>query len=476
MQQLLLLFLIFYPLGSAIFAQSKVVKKTEERWNADDAKWDLKKGETWDFDDQGREVSYFIEDHYDDFLYYATFNKTLRKKEFDDFGNVIFTLIHSSSDSVFSEQKTTFQYDDQQRLTEEIRIYRSNYSDDIRQTRITFHYDDLALSERIQIYDYMPDTEAWVKVSDKLLFKNEHGCILKEERENFFKNGELRNRNHYYWTVDENCRPLTYEHWVKSENSDSLYLFEINTYTYSADDRIVTFESETFDLTFNAWVVNYRTETEVDEAGRLIRRFYETMNWEYFSQQLDLYTYNEKGERLTSHQYSSGGWSGIDSLKLYYRDSFVYEYEGDQLLSRVGFYTTYDSSSGGNSTQKSTTNYEYYCDGQLKKEIIEQLPNVRRILYEYETKGACEEEISFKQLTVYPNPADGKLIVLSELFTNEGTVIKLFSMDGQTVALQKVDQLTDRIQLDVSNLPSGNYVVFISDGKDHLTEKVLIFN
>jgi hypothetical protein len=64
---------------------------------------------------------------------------------------------------------------------------------------------------------------------------------------------------------------------------------------------------------------------------------------------------------------------------------------------------------------------------------------------------------------VFPNPADNLLYVKFESPPDEELVIKVFSMDGKLVLSTKAEVFTEMIELDISELKNGNYLLVRED-------------
>ncbi|WP_282784573.1 T9SS type A sorting domain-containing protein, partial [Phaeodactylibacter xiamenensis] len=77
---------------------------------------------------------------------------------------------------------------------------------------------------------------------------------------------------------------------------------------------------------------------------------------------------------------------------------------------------------------------------------------------------------------VFPNPARDILNVQLDLpSATESLQIRLLNMLGQEVLSGHYGQLqSDNIELDVSGLPTGAYLIQVRDGKSQFTEPIVI--
>lgn len=67
------------------------------------------------------------------------------------------------------------------------------------------------------------------------------------------------------------------------------------------------------------------------------------------------------------------------------------------------------------------------------------------------------------QLSTYPNPVVNTLAITHGMAVN-GASIKIISIDGKTVAFQKVATGSNKTTLDVTNLTKGTYLALVNDG------------
>jgi hypothetical protein len=79
-------------------------------------------------------------------------------------------------------------------------------------------------------------------------------------------------------------------------------------------------------------------------------------------------------------------------------------------------------------------------------------------------------------VTVYPNPTDLELNIDLKGYTDNPVSIYMYNMFGQTVAVKHTDAAAlNTVQMDVSNLPVGQYVIrVVSKGKKDVTKSVSV--
>ena len=79
------------------------------------------------------------------------------------------------------------------------------------------------------------------------------------------------------------------------------------------------------------------------------------------------------------------------------------------------------------------------------------------------------------QLLLFPNPTSGGFTIQADLLANSEATIQVFTILGQEVFSEKVNQTSYQYQLDLSNFGKGNYIVVINNSEEILSEKVIVF-
>ena len=81
------------------------------------------------------------------------------------------------------------------------------------------------------------------------------------------------------------------------------------------------------------------------------------------------------------------------------------------------------------------------------------------------------------QMTVMPNPAESATrvqYIVENQTEFDGGIIKLYSLSGQLIDSQKVNETQGQARFDLSSLPAGTYVVVFSNHNQRLGQQVLI--
>jgi hypothetical protein len=77
-----------------------------------------------------------------------------------------------------------------------------------------------------------------------------------------------------------------------------------------------------------------------------------------------------------------------------------------------------------------------------------------------------------KSATFYPNPSRGKLIVKSDYLIEK---IEVFNSIGQLVYLNQPGEITEH-EINLNHLPSGSYIIRISNSIETITNKLILNN
>ena len=75
-------------------------------------------------------------------------------------------------------------------------------------------------------------------------------------------------------------------------------------------------------------------------------------------------------------------------------------------------------------------------------------------------------------LSVYPNPVENKIIVTVMDGEKEMAEVSLFDMSGKKLITRKIETGIP-VEIDVSFLPSGNYILYCRSGKNEESQKII---
>jgi aminopeptidase N len=94
-------------------------------------------------------------------------------------------------------------------------------------------------------------------------------------------------------------------------------------------------------------------------------------------------------------------------------------------------------------------------------------------MYDQTLAGITDPVLLDKHLLVYPNPAE-ELIHLQLDFTHQGASVVIIDMQGRSVLHTSCAAQLNKMDIDVSMIPHGNYILQWNDGRNKLTKKIVI--
>jgi PKD repeat protein len=87
--------------------------------------------------------------------------------------------------------------------------------------------------------------------------------------------------------------------------------------------------------------------------------------------------------------------------------------------------------------------------------------------------GTNEPESAWDRIAIYPNPASDMVNVEFTNFLNEQATISIYNLIGELVYAEKVNpSFNDIVQIDLTSLKSGIYMVNVNDGTKMVSEKI----
>lgn len=87
---------------------------------------------------------------------------------------------------------------------------------------------------------------------------------------------------------------------------------------------------------------------------------------------------------------------------------------------------------------------------------------------------AIEDVNPFQEFSIYPNPASDKLFIdLNQISLNE-VEIRFSNLIGQTISMERLNNVNSKIELDIQDFPRGIYVVAISNSDFSRSFKVVL--
>jgi len=193
------------------------------------------------------------------------------------------------------------------------------------------------------------------------------------------------------------------------------------------------------------------------------------------------YSYNEYGD-LERKAYSYKG--GVNNaFRLTDETLYTYDYGMDgekysEIENQINYYH-----SGALDTFTYTHYFEFpieetfYCDGLLKSTLYQinkegDYENSTLKKYAYAFGENCNN--STMTANIFPNPSKGILHIQSELLETAGASIGIVALTGSPVLSIEVPERISTFDLDLSELPSGVYVLQLTSHESTINKKIHI--
>lgn len=114
----------------------------------------------------------------------------------------------------------------------------------------------------------------------------------------------------------------------------------------------------------------------------------------------------------------------------------------------------------------------YYVIDERGKKLVDYSQKVMNL----NTKDLIMQEYGEStnpfMLSIYPNPVDSKVIVTVMDGEKEVAEVSLFDMTGKKMITKKIETGSP-VEIDVSFLPSGNYILYCRSGKNEESQKII---
>jgi Secretion system C-terminal sorting domain len=271
-----------------------------------------------------------------------------------------------------------------------------------------------------------------------------HGNPLIQLTEQWQTNAWVNSLKETY-TYDANGNMLTdlQQGW----QTNAWVNWYIYTYTYDANGNCLTELTEQWQT--NAWVNHFRVTFTYDANGNLLtflEEEWQTNAWVNYWR--FTYTYDANGNRLTEldETWQTNAWVND------YRNTYTYDANGNSITGKD------DAWQSGNWEPGMGYLYLY-----SQKQYLYWLYNIYRYEAHYITiTGIADIQATNSNLSVFPNPANDKITIEISGKTNESN-LAIVNIEGQELIKQKISNR--KIQIDISNLPSGVYFVRLTNDK-----------
>jgi hypothetical protein len=337
----------------------------------------------------------------------------------------------------------------------------------------------------------MRENGTWVNDWQSTYTMDEYGNVVNEFREDWVDESWVEHVN-YTYTYDESGNQTSYlwQFWDNNEWDN----YSMRLYTYDLDGNNLTHLKQNWEA--NAWVNEFIYTYTYDEYGN--RLSWLSQGWLdslWLNLGLRVYTYNSNGDRLT---YLSQYW--LSQLSQWFnQDYYIYSYnEFGEIMSIVQqnwydqdwineFKTEYNHLTGQTSALVYSWNEDSWeeslipleCDIIIDGELILTRQARYLALYHSSITGIENSSKLFVSLliNVFPNPASNQLkIKINPEDYSTNTTIELINQAGSVIKIQTVstNSLNSFIEMNVADIPSGIYVLTVTDGIKQASRKIII--
>jgi hypothetical protein len=229
--------------------------------------------------------------------------------------------------------------------------------------------------------------------------------------------------------------------WINKERS---------TYTYSGTD-MVSHNKEVWDANSGQWQFSRRREFAYNgnHVTNIVEYYYSQGSWQRDLKRIYSYNNNNDKDVETIQTWNSATNSFINSKQI------VYSYNNFFMPTAITHYT-WDLGVAGWIHVMGDKQYTYYYEAVFPSSVT-------------------NTTLAANTLNIYPVPAATNVNIDVNFEQHQQSNISLHDMRGAVVR-QWSEQATASLhkQLDVNDIPAGNYFVTVTTAKDRLTGRVVI--
>lgn len=376
-------------------------------------------------------------------LYYSEENN------YDDLGNLNLqtsTYWHAQTDTIDRIRTVTQKFDSQNRLIEYAIIDEQPLPGFKSISRYTYTYDNNGCNNEVR-FKYTFDETVYESVTVNVM---DEQCRLFVIRSYPTAVMEGPHESTVY-TYEGNKEVLRRLFHVDVDST----LVEEHFFYYDQYGRVV----------LDQWTNVGRVSYEYDNAGNITHQLYEgwdseTMSWERSAEYRQ--TFDSEGKLLFRESHSSPA----ENNSWQYSQFETFEYDNEGKLLKMHYRVVYNF----NSLEefRLVREYSYRCDGfetQTTDSILQGANSglSSRSITVYNHPAGCDNDQN-SSIIIFPNPTSGFVRLLLPDAYNDVT-IHMISSNGQLADVLTTDTGINPIELDISNLAYGVYLVkVISEG------------
>ncbi|WP_372950922.1 T9SS type A sorting domain-containing protein [Mariniphaga sp.] len=290
------------------------------------------------------------------------------------------------------------------------------------------------------------------------------------------ENGNIISKNSFSWNEGDQYIDTLSVNW----NNISKEEFEYDEYGNQTRS-----EAYYWDQYFNGWIGGYKSEKTYDENGNILTSF--DYQWQYEKKDW-IPAYREENTFIADSIQTSQASYSYDSYLNKWIGNYKYETifnEALEAIKEINYEWDYNAGTWKiiNVSRVEHNEYQYDSEGRLQAYARETwnetlnhwCPKVK-YYYFWSLHSITEAELVLLnqdgKLMVYPNPATDYICVKTASDLKNGT-ISLYNNNGQKVkTLQTVGDVTN---INVNDLPAGNYMLQFATDKDVFVKKIIIW-
>ncbi len=163
--------------------------------------------------------------------------------------------------------------------------------------------------------------------------------------------------------------------------------------------------------------------------------------------------------------------------KIVTTDSIFYVYNLDKQLIQE---TVFGFESNGKFQSKVTTEYDYYCDGLLKKrthreEYYGAFQSLWNAFYTYTSAPNCDKK-ELLDFTIAPNPAQWQATIASDALFSADNTLTIYNVAGAIIQSHKINYRTNKFDFSTLDLINGTYLIRLTNDKNSVTKKLIVLH
>lgn len=461
MKNILTSFCLFFLLPFVAFTQLDTTRMLEYQYNADVGIWLVKNELIQRF--SGTVMTEKSEKQYA-FLEEKNVVVAHKKEIYNDSGQPITTLDSTQYASGLIIDYSEYFY--KENRLDELYLYERKATDnELRlDSKTKYYYNSLGLVERRERTAENDDGIPFLAHVSTYMYDNNR-CLIGEL--NSLTDGH---HEQIIYERDANCKEINSIYLSQNYLGEYKPIRKIARHEFFVEGNEILTDSVFYLSIFTTtpqWKFNYANEKESDAEGRLVRSK-ERMNFSFDKERR--WTYHSSGEISSFKERNIGSWA--DSSYVGYVNILDFDEDGFLIQKQQNW------SEDGIPIRTEIFEYDNYCNGNPKfveHNISTAIIN-KRYHFEYREADDCPNLSKRFPIKIQPNPSDGKIIVETDALQENSSRVQVYSLLGQLVFDDSVQNQAFGLEVDLSHLNRGNYIISVIGNSFYATEKIVIRN